>query len=484
MSDSFSLHTFSNHDIRYQGISILVVDNEPGMRTLLKKALGKLFGNIDTAESIEQAEVLRLQKHYDLVILDINLPGRSGIEWEEVFEESEYRPDVIFITGYADLQTTIQALKLGASDFILKPFNLEHMFISVRKCIDKRLENRVNLALRRDVQRFVSAKIVGSSDKTKHLTQQISQFAPSKATVLIQGESGTGKELVARGLHEKSGRSGPFVPINCGSMTESELARELFGVNSTAPELAPTEGLFQIANGGTLYLDEVIELPEQIQTALLRVLEERRVRPIGSDKAIQIDVRVIVSTNKKIKQLVDEGKFRKDLYYRLNVLEIFVPPLRERTTDLIDLIPFFAQQLSNEQGINTPDWLAEDVSAMHYYDWPGNVRELKNLIERCILLGKSPAQYWRESNMENKVLHNNHAAVTMSHEGVSSSFPVFSEESPIGYPDNWTLRDVERAHIQQVVKYCDYNKSSAAKQLGVARKTIDRKYKEWESQGE
>ncbi len=467
-----------NSDTQYQGISVLIVDNEEAMRNVLKKALGKIFSNIMTAENVDQAELLRQRHHFDLVILDINLPGRTGIEWHEIFEDQENHADVIFITGYADLQTTITALKLGASDFILKPFNLEHIFLSVKKCVDKRLERRVNYALLRDVRRHVPIKIVGSSDKTKLLIRQIQQFAPSRATVLVQGESGTGKELVARGLHECSGRTGPFVPLNCGSMSDNALAIELFGT-SILNGSSKRESLFQVANGGTLFLDEVVEMPEHIQTALLRVLEERTVRPLGSNKAINIDVRVIVATNKNIKQRVAEGSFRQDLFYRLNVLEIIVPPLRERTTDLNELIMHFANQLCTEQGINNPDWNLNDIGDLLIYNWPGNIRELKNLIERCILLGKSPGEYWQES-INQKLNHRNQSSVTMSHEGITSSLPIFSGESNIGYPSNWSLKDVERAHIQQVVKHWDYNKSSASKALGVARKTIDRKYKEWD----
>jgi DNA-binding NtrC family response regulator len=460
---------------RYQSVSILIVDDEVGMQKVLFKALSKSFPRVDCAGSIEEAEKLRTQNHYDLVILDINLPGRSGIEWNEVFDYKEHVTDVIFMTGYADLDTAIKALKLGAVDFILKPFNLEQMLKAVHQCLDKRINERHRYALQRDVERNINTTIIGGSEKTRQIVQTIRQFAPSKASVLIQGESGTGKELIARGLHDLSGRTGPFVPVNCASISELSLESELFGdINKSR------EGMFQVADGGTLFLDEISEMPMGVQSALLRVLEERKVRPLGSDKQISVDIRVVASTNKNLKQALLDGNFREDLFYRLNVLDIQVPPLRERKTDLIDLVPHFSKHLARE--LNQPElvWGEEDILMMHQYEWPGNVRELKNLLERCILIGKPVAKYWRELNLELSQ-SDSKISVTLSHDGVSTTIADFNNNH-MGYPTEWTLKDVEKAHIKQVVKYCDGNKSAAAKALGVSRKTLDRKYREWESQ--
>ncbi|PWI34131.1 sigma-54-dependent Fis family transcriptional regulator [Vibrio albus] len=460
---------------RYQSASILIVDDEVGMQKVLFKALSKTFPKVDCAGNIEEAEKLRTQNHYDLVILDINLPGRSGIEWTEVFDHNEHVTDVIFMTGYADLDMAIKALKLGAADFILKPFNLEQMLKAVQQCLDKRIDQRLRYALQRDVERHVETNIIGGSEKTRQIVQTIRQFAPSKASVLIQGESGTGKELIARGLHEASGRTGPFVPVNCASISEHLLESELFGDMSTQ-----REGMFQVAAGGTLFLDEISEMPLSVQSALLRVLEERKIRPLGSDKQISVDIRIVASTNKNLKQEINDGHFREDLFYRLNVLDIQIPPLRERKTDLIDLVPHFSKKLAKE--LNRPEltWSEEDVFAMHQYEWPGNVRELKNLLERCILIGKPVAQYWRELNFEHSP-SDSRISVTLSHGDITTAITDFNNNH-MGYPTEWTLKDVEKAHIKQVVKYFDGNKSAAAKELGVSRKTLDRKYKEWESQ--
>ncbi|BCN24152.1 sigma-54-dependent transcriptional regulator [Vibrio alfacsensis] len=468
---------------QYNAFSVLVVDDELGMQAILKKALGKLFSQVDTAGSIEEAEVLRCARHYDLILLDINLPGRSGIEWEEAFEDDDKRADVIFMTGYADLEIAIRALQLGASDFILKPFNLEQMLKAVSRCMDRRLNERMQYVMKRDYQRYNNSEIIGSSDKTHELKQLITQFAPSRASVLVEGESGTGKELVARGIHQASARSGPFVPLNCGAIAPELLESELFGHTSGAFTGAKKsrEGLFRVANGGTLFLDEIGEMPLSMQASLLRVLEQRTIRPVGSEKEISIDVRIVAATNRNLQEEVNKGHFRSDLYYRLNVLKIEVTPLRERKADLFDLVPYFSNMLTRELGMQAPKWAHEDMEAMSEYEWPGNIRELKNLIERCILLGKPPAHHWRElggkpviTNAPNQTEQNDVQSTSVEH----------TEFSGKGYPNTWTLKDVEKAHIQQIVNLHDGNKSAAARDLGVARKTLERKYKEWDSEGE
>ncbi|MDW6017024.1 sigma-54 dependent transcriptional regulator [Vibrio plantisponsor] len=467
----------------YQAFSVLVVDDEMGMQAILKKALSKWFSKVDCASSIEDAESLRTANHYDLIILDINLPGRSGIEWEEAFTDEYHKAEVIFMTGYADLETAIRALKLGASDFILKPFNLEQMMQAVKRCMDKCLSARMQYALKHDFERHTTSQIIGQSEKTKQLKQLILQFAPSRASVLIEGESGTGKELVARGIHEASGRKGPFVPVNCGAIAPELLESELFGHTSGAFTGAKKsrEGLFRVANGGTLFLDEIGEMPLTMQSSLLRVLEQRAIRPVGSEKEINVDVRIVAATNRNLQKEVENGRFRSDLYYRLNVLKIDVTPLRDRKSDLRELVPFFTQKLCKELAVPVPKWAHEDVSAMNDYDWPGNIRELKNLIERCILLGKPPAHYWREMN---GIAHPTNVSVTVSHvAGVPEYIENKKRDKATGYPNAWTLKDVERAHIEQLVDFHEGNKSAAARDLGVARKTLERKYKEWESEG-
>lgn len=469
-----------NKASQYQAFSVLVVDDEVGMQTILNKALNKWFSKVDCVGSIEDAEALRIANHYDLIVLDINLPGRSGIDWDEAFNDPDKKADVIFMTGYADLDTAISALKLGASDFILKPFNLGQMLQAVQRCMDKRLALRHQYALQHDFNRYITTDIVGGSEKTKQLKQLMTQFAPSRASVLIEGESGTGKELVARGVHEASMRNGPFVPINCGAIAPELLESELFGHNAGAFTGAKKsrEGLFRVASGGTLFLDEIGEMPLAMQSALLRVLEQRTIRPVGSEKEVSVDVRVVAATNRNLQQEVNNGNFRQDLFYRLNVLKIEVPPLRKRKADLIELVPFFTKMLSSELGMPDPQWAHEDILALNEYDWPGNIRELKNLIERCILLGKPPAHYWREIHGETFK-----PSVTMTvSNGTELIELTSSNPQQQGYPNDWDLKEVEKAHIQQLVDYHSGNKSAAARDLGVARKTLERKFKEWENE--
>lgn len=464
----------------YQAFSVLVVDDEVGMQSILQKALSKWFSKVDCAGCIDEAEQLRSTTHYDLIILDINLPGRSGIEWEEIFTDAYQKPDVIFMTGYADLETAISALKLGAADFILKPFNLEQMLQAVGRCIDKRLNQRMQYALQRDFQRHCTTQILGQSEQTEQLKQLIVQFAPSRASVLIEGESGTGKELVARSIHEASQRQGPFVPVNCGAIAPELLESELFGHTQGAFTGAKKhrEGLFRVANGGTLFLDEIGEMPLNMQSALLRVLEQRAIRPVGSEKELSIDVRVVAATNRHLHQEVEEGRFRADLYYRLNVLRVDVSPLRERKHDLQELVPFFTQKLCAELAIRPPKWAHEDILALHNYDWPGNIRELKNLIERSLLLGKPLAHYWSEKE---SLLVQSEVTMSLCSHHDPNTLDEKSSSVSHGYPNHWSLKQVEKAHIEQIVSLHQGNKSAAARDLGVARKTLERKFKEWEN---
>jgi DNA-binding NtrC family response regulator len=405
-------------------------------------------------------------------------------------DPSTRRSDVIFMTGYADLDTAIKALRAGASDFILKPFNLEQMMQSVSRCIERRLVERQNFALQRDVERTFPVDIIGDAVKTQQMKKLIAQVAPSIAAVLVEGESGTGKELVARALHQLSKRTGPFVPLNCGAIAPDLLESELFGHVSGAFTGAKKgrEGLFRVANGGTLFLDEIGEMPLSMQSSLLRALEQKAIRPVGAEREVQVDVRIIAATNRNLKEEVDEGRFRRDLYYRLNVLTVDLPALRDRVEDIPSLTHHFTQQLAKDLGMKTINWTHEDIKAMQAYDWPGNIRELRNMMERCILLGKPPAEYWRDLQGDSNPLPR--AANTTSDDingevvnNVSSDCRCSSiydaEGDQFCYPTNWTLKEVEKAHIMQVVDSHEGNKSAAARQLGVARKTLERKYKEW-----
>ncbi|MFI3246768.1 MAG: sigma-54 dependent transcriptional regulator [Ferrimonas sp.] len=442
-------------------MSVLIVDDESGMRSFLKKALARSFSLVETAGSVEEAEQLRSRCHFDLLIVDISLPGRNGIDWHEALSEDSRRSDIIFMTGFADMDTAIRALRAGAADFILKPFRLEQMMQSVQRCVERRLLRRENLLLRREVSHSQPSTIIGQSPNMVEMKEVIRRVAATNSVVLIEGESGTGKELVARSLHQLSGRSGPFVPVNCGAIAPELLESELFGHLSGAFTGARgnREGLFSFANNGTIFLDEIGEMPLPMQTALLRVLEQKSIRPVGSEKEILVDVRIVAATNRELMAEVEAGRFRRDLFYRLNVLNIVTPPLRDRPDDIVELVHFFTRQLAADLGVREVAWSHEDLFVLQQYDWPGNIRELRNIVERCLLLGKPPAEYWRAQ--------------------LRAPEAEIKAVAEVGYDAEMPLKEVERLHVLKVIELHGGNKSAAARVLGVSRKTLDRKFKEW-----
>ena len=446
----------SDNSTKPIAVSVLVVDDEPGMCSFLNKALKKKFALVETAGSIEEAEELRKRCHFDLLIVDIKLPGRSGMEWSEALEQTQHNSDIIFMTAFADLEIVIKALRAGASDFILKPFRLEQMMNAVERCLERRAMARANFVLQREVEKaFPITSMMGNSPSIRQVQEVIHRVAPTPSAVMIEGESGTGKELAARMLHQFSNRSGAFVPINCGAISPDLLEAELFGhtKGSFTGAIKARDGLFSFANGGTLFLDEVGEMPMLMQAKLLRALEQKAVRPVGSEQEVSIDVRIIAATNRHLKEEVAAGRFREDLYYRLNVLSITLPPLRDRREDIPELIHHFSNTLSRELGLAAIPFSHDDLKEMQHFHWPGNIRELKNLIERCILLGKLPAEYFREQNADDAKSTGNFAG--------------------------WSMEAVEKHHILQTLTHHDGNKSSAARNLGVSRKTLDRKLISW-----
>ena len=443
--------------------AVLVVDDEPGMRNFLSKALKPHCALVETADSAETAEALRRRYHFDLMILDIRLPGLSGVEWLNELRAQDVRSDVIVMTAYADLETAVQALRAGAADFLLKPFRLGQIIGAVNSCLERRRIARENFLLRRQVPQTALDGIVGGSHAIREVVDVIQRVAPTNATVLIEGETGTGKELVAQAIHHLSGRQGPFVPVNCGSISRDLLESELFGHVRGAFTSAHSsrEGLFSFAHGGTLFLDEISEMSLEMQAKLLRALETKSIRPLGADRELPINVRVIAATNRQLSVEMEAGHFREDLFFRLNVLAITVPPLRERIEDIAELARHFSQQLSNELGTPPVPLAHEDIMKLRDYDWPGNVRELRNVIERSLLLGKLPGDLFT-------------AGGDTQESGVSSS--------GVTLPLDWSMAEVEKHHMLQVLEGVKGNKSKAAKSLGVSRKTLERKLKGWKQE--
>ncbi|MEJ2438724.1 MAG: sigma-54 dependent transcriptional regulator [Gammaproteobacteria bacterium] len=440
--------------------SALIVDDEPGIRSFLQKGLEKRFSLVEVAGDADSAEALHQRCHFDLIIADIRLPGLSGVEWVTRLREQGSNTPVIFISAYADMQTAIEALRAGAADFILKPFRLEQLLASLDSCMERQRMQRENFVLRRQLGKyFHGSGIIGNCEIIKNVCELVKRIAPMPSTVLIEGESGTGKELVARAIHDYSHRKGSFVPINCGAVSAELLESELFGhVNGafTGAHQA-REGLFTYANGGTLFLDEIGEMPMTMQAHLLRVMEERTIRPVGSNREIPVDVRVIAATNRDLEAEVKKGNFREDLYYRLFVLAIRMPALRERIEDLSLLTQHFISTLSTEMGIPAINISEEEMAVMQQYDWPGNVRELKNLIERCLLLNTTPGE-----------------CLAVQPAQQSDTTPVVENLQHL------SLEEIEKRHILSVLQAESGNKSAAARRLGISRKTLERKVQSWE----
>ncbi len=430
------------------------------MRHFLEKALETRFARVDTAGSVEMAQALFDGHDYSTVVLDVSLPGKSGLQWLNELRQGGYEGDVILITGYADMDTAIGALRAGAQDFLQKPFRIDQLWYALDRAADQNRLKRENFVLKRAVSNLQQNEqvMVGESPIVRQLRKLVAKVAPTDSTVLLTGESGSGKEVLARTLHGMSLRSErPFVPINCGAISPELIESELFGHAKGAFTGANEshQGLFYYAQGGTLLLDEIGELPLSMQTKLLRVLEDRRIRPVGSTKEVDVDVRIVAATNVNLDVEVKRGRFRQDLYYRLQVMPIEMPPLRSRPEDIELLANYFIKVFAKKLRIDplkiSPDMLAR----LQAYEWPGNVRELRNFIERSLILGYFPK------------------------EDLPLNLDLDEREHTAEDPQNESLEQVEKAHILRVLNACSGNKSEAARRLGVSRKTLERKCLAW-----
>lgn len=453
-----------------RGLSALVVDDESGMRAFLEKALAGRFARVDSAMSVEMAKNCFEQHDYHVIVLDITLPGENGLSWLNQLRASGYDGTVILITGYADMETAIGALRAGAQDLLQKPFRIDQLWYALDRAEDQGRLRRENYVLKRTVSNLEKRDLVmvGESPCIRKLRGVIDKIAPTDSTVLLTGESGAGKEVFARVIHQSSSRaSQPFVPLNCAAISPELIESELFGHVKGAFTGATQnhQGLFYYAQGGTIFLDEIGELPLSMQTKLLRVLEERRIRPVGSNREIDVDVRVLAATNVNLALEVSRGRFRQDLYYRLQVVPMEVPALRHRREDILLLVKhfilFFASKLRLE-----PLKLEDDMKArLQAYDWPGNVRELRNFVERSMILGYFP----KEDLPLNLNVDSDVDESDLSTDGDSNA-------------EFDSLEAVEKRHIRFVLEACGGNKSEAARQLGISRKTLERKCAAWSNQ--
>ena len=454
--------------------AVLVVDDEPGMRHFLEKTLKPRVGQVHSAASAEAADDLVRRHRFDLVVLDIALPGISGISWLKALRERGFDGEVVLITAFADLDTAIEALRAGASDFILKPFRVTQILNALRQGLERAGLRRENWVLRRALQQTTPAAdgLVGDSIAIKGLQTALRRVAGVDSIVLLSGESGTGKELAALALHRQSPRAdGPFVPVNCATLSPDQIDSELFGQAQIAGGRQGRDGLFVYAQGGTLFLDEVGELPPAQQATLLRVLEERRIRPVGSEQEIPVDVRIVAATHRRLADEVDSGRFRKDLYYRLQVVEINLPPLRAHKDDMAALVAHFIATLAPRLGVPPIDVTDDEPRYLQQYDWPGNVRELRNLIERSLILGALNVSALYQGLARQDRRQEASPARAASGAGLAT------------LPATTDLHTLEKQHILAVLDSVGGDKTRAAQLLGISRRTLERRVAEWNQPG-
>lgn len=439
---------------------ILIVDDEPGMREFLEIMLEKEGYSVETAADGRKAVEKIESKTFDLAIIDIQMPVMNGIEVLKRIGEKKADTTAIMITAFASHETAIEAMKLGAYDYITKPFKIDEIKLVIKKALEKRRLERENSRLRKELEtKYGFGSIIGRSPAILKIFDLIKRVAELKVNILITGESGTGKELVARAIHYTGIRQqGPFVPVNCGAIPETLMESELFGYRRGAFTGATRDkkGLFEEAESGTIFLDEIADLPIHLQVKLLRVLEDKTVRPLGSTEPVPIDVRVIAATNKNLEEEVAKGRFREDLFYRLNVIKIVLPSLRERREDISPLALHFIDKYSREMEKDIRGISPKALEVLESYHYPGNVRELENIIARCVALETS--NVIRRETLPQPV-------------GEVNSLDIESSLASNASLDA-LLNNIEKRMIEKALKSTEGNKTEAAKILGITLRSL------------
>ena len=445
--------------------SILIVDDETEIRESLQTLLEFEGYRVDTAENGEDGLARIASQPYDLVLLDLALPGRNGMEVLADIRERDPELSVIMITAYGTVENAVNAMQSGATNFIQKPWDNEKLLADVRAAVARRRVEEENLQLKRALkQRYNFENIVGKSEPMLRILDLVGQVAPSRSTVLIQGESGTGKELIAKAIHMNSPRKDrSFVPVNAGSMPADLLESTLFGhvKGAFTSAVASKKGLFEVADRGTLFLDEIGTMGLDTQAKILRVLQDRKFMHLGGVHEVQVDVRVIAATNVDLKKMVQAGRFREDLFYRLNVISLELPPLRHRREDVPRLVEHFLERFCTENG-QAPKHVSTDaMRALMDYDWPGNVRELENVVERAVVLSASPII---GSDLLPASVTGRDAFAGVVEAGPDSSlFDI--------------VEDCERRIIVSMLERCHWNQTEAAERFHIPLSTLNQKIK-------
>src|SRR5579863_5891322 len=435
--------------------TILVVEDEEKLRRVVELQLKAAGFEVEQAGTVEQA--MRLADRADVVLTDLRLPGVSGLELLANLRRQDSHTPVIVMTAFGSIETAVEAMKAGAVDFLPKPFSLDHLMTVVNKALELRTLRDENRELRAELsQRYEFDNMVGHSEAMREIFGTITRVAPTRATVLLCGESGVGKDMIARAIHHHSPRADrPFVKINCTALPENLMESELFGYEKGAFTGANTSkpGKFEQADTGTVFLDEIGDVPASVQVKLLRILQEREFERLGSNKVKHIDVRVIAATNVDLRAALEQGTFREDLYYRLNVLPINIPSLRERKEDIPFLAAFFVKKLGKDLGSTVQSISEEAIARLTEYHWPGNVRELENVIERSMVLASG------------EVLEASGIRLDSESRARTAGGDTF-------LPEGMTLEQHEQAIIREALKRANGNKSQAARMLGLTRNAL------------
>lgn len=456
-------------------LEILIVDDDLAHRVMLKKLLSGWGYRISEADDGSGAVEAVGKRSFDLILMDIRMMKVSGIEAMEQIRKMNPTIPVIIMTAYASVETAISALKKGAYDYLTKPLDFDELQIVIERATEHSLLKKENDYLKERLgEKFDRRNMIGQSPAMVRLLETVAQVAATEATVMITGESGSGKEMIANAIHYNSNRrEAPFIKINCAALTETLLESELFGHEKGSFTGADRrrEGKFRQADGGSIFLDEVSEMSQAMQVKLLRVLQERELTRVGGSEVIAVNVRVIAASNKDLKKEMEKGRFREDLFYRLNVVALNVPPLKDRTEDIPLLAQHFLQEFAAKNSKSVTSFTPAAVQKLVRYHWPGNVRELMNAVERAVVLSRRP--FLDESDL---------TLLTSEDEDAEDKDRIGAGFPSAGVSGNLPLEEVEKRSILEALDACGGNKSEAARRLGITRKTLRKKLEKYEEQ--
>jgi len=437
---------------------ILVVDDEAAMRESLRDWLMEDGYEVGVAGSGPEAIAMAKDKKWEVILLDLKMPGMDGLEALSHLREVDPEAEVLMMTAYATVDTAVKAMKQGAFDYLVKPFYPDEIEMQIKKIVEHRELVLENLLLRKKLEeKYHYGEIIGKSDAMQEIFDLIARVAPTDSTVLITGESGTGKELIAQAIHAHSPRSyNPFIAVSCGALPDSLLESELFGYEKGAFTGADhtKRGRFELAHGGTIFLDEIGDISLKTQVDLLRVLQERTFRRLGGQELVKVDVRVLAATNRDLQESIRNNQFREDLYYRLNVISLRLPPLRDRREDIPLLAETFLRKYCLELNKEEVRIAPSALRLLMEYDWPGNVRELQNVMERALVIGRGT-------------------------EIVEEDLP-FSREQLRTEPYPKSLKTMEKMHIERILEESEWNVSRAARELDIDRQTLYNKMEKYQ----